>query len=97
MNKFQKKTLAALVSSDVKWDCPLNHYTSFSIGGPADALVRVDKRDELVALLRFLVEEKIQWRVIGRGTNLLVRDHGYPGGYRYPWRRISTDIRSNWY
>jgi len=79
MNKFQKKALAGLVSHPVKWDCLLSQYTSFSIGGPAHAVVLVDKKDELSALLKFFMEEKLQWRVIGKGTNLLIKDGGFPG------------------
>jgi len=67
------------VSQPVKWDCLLSRYTSFSIGGPADAVVLVDRREELVPLLSFLERENIQWRVIGRGTNLLVKDSGFAG------------------
>lgn len=79
LNSFQRKNLAELVSFPVKWDCPLSQFTSISIGGPANAVVRVDKRSELPHLLKFLVREKIQWLVIGRGTNLLVKDSGFPG------------------
>ena len=79
LSTFQKKSLADLVLHPVKWNCPLSQYTSFSIGGPAEAIVRVDKRNELPLLLKFFIKEKIQWLVIGRGTNLLVKDAGFPG------------------
>ncbi len=79
MNISQQETLTALVSHPVKWNCLLNKYTSFSIGGPADAVVTVDRVEELPHLLGFLSKEKIQWQVIGRGTNLLVKDSGFPG------------------
>jgi UDP-N-acetylmuramate dehydrogenase len=35
--------------------------------------------DELQGVLQFAGEHKIPWRVIGRGTNLLVKDKGCPG------------------
>lgn len=79
MNGEQQQRLAALVSQEVKWQCRLDRYTSFAIGGPAEALVRVDLRQELQPLLGYLAGEKIAWRVIGRGTNLLVRDEGFAG------------------
>jgi UDP-N-acetylmuramate dehydrogenase len=98
MNTSQKKTLTALVSHPVKWNCLLNQYTSFAIGGPANAVVTVDKRDELLHLLDFLVREKIHWRIIGRGTNLLINDTGFPGvmlilGKEY--RTVSTDAEGS--
>jgi len=79
MNTSQKKTLTALVSHPVKWNCLLNQYTSFAIGGPANAVVTVDRRDELPCLLDFLDRENIPWRILGRGTNLLISDTGFPG------------------
>jgi UDP-N-acetylmuramate dehydrogenase len=79
MNRVQKEQLSGLISQPVQWQCRLDRYTSFAIGGPAEALVQVDRRQELQGLLAFLVEENIPWRVIGRGTNLLVRDEGFAG------------------
>jgi UDP-N-acetylmuramate dehydrogenase len=98
MNISQKETLTALVSHPVKWNCLLNQYTSFSIGGPADAVVTVDRVEELPHLLGFFIKEKIQWQIIGRGTNLLVKDSGFPGvililGKKY--RRISFSSDDN--
>jgi len=79
MNQAQQEQLAKLVSHPVARQCRLERYTSLAIGGPAEALVKVDRRQELQPLLAFLDKEKIAWRVIGRGTNLLVRDEGFAG------------------
>lgn len=79
MNALQRQRLAALVSQPVKWDCALDRYTSFAIGGPAEAVATVETRHELQSLLGYLEQERIAWRVIGRGTNLLVSDHGFAG------------------
>ncbi len=79
MNELQKNELRALLKHSVQWNCPLRSYTSFGIGGPADALVRVESVRELEKLFLFLVENQLNWRVIGRGTNLLVRDEGFAG------------------
>ncbi len=79
MNKQLKEELTHIVSNPVKWDCPLRDYTSFRIGGPASALVAVVNLEELQALLQFVNRNEVAYRVIGRGTNLLVRDKGYSG------------------
>lgn len=79
MRPHWKERLVNTISSRVLFDCSLKKYTSFDIGGPAASLVILDKREELQTLLEFLKMEKIRWRVIGRGTNILVRDEGYPG------------------
>lgn len=74
-----KKELSTLVSSSVQWGCRLDRYTSLGVGGPAAALVRVDRRSELQPLLSFLQRHELPWRAIGRGTNILVKDEGYEG------------------
>jgi UDP-N-acetylmuramate dehydrogenase len=79
MDAVLKQTLASLASSPVHWDCPMRDYTSFAIGGPATALIVVEELAELQRLLVFFGEHKIQWRIIGKGTNLLVSDAGFAG------------------
>lgn len=79
MNSRQQEKLTGLLTRSVHWQCRLDRYTSFAIGGPAEAVVKVESRLELQTLLAFLAEEQIPWRVIGRGTNLLVRDEGFAG------------------
>lgn len=79
MDTKLKKQLSEIVSESVKWDCPLGQFTSFQIGGPADAVVSVKSREELHKLIIFLGSNSLDWRVLGRGTNLLVMDSGYRG------------------
>lgn len=79
MNSKCKNTLQSLVSTSVKWDCPLSAHTSFGIGGPIEALVKIVNVDELMQVMHFVSEHKISWRVIGRGTNILVNDRGCSG------------------
>ncbi len=74
-----KQKISRIVTTPVRWNCPLSGYTSFRIGGPADALVVVEKEEELYALLSFFAREKVKWRIIGKGTNLLVSDDGFAG------------------
>lgn len=79
MKQHQKELLTAIISREVRFDCSLKAFTSFAVGGPAAALVTVEKEEELQLLLRFIEREKIDWRIIGRGTNIVVRDVGYQG------------------
>ena len=79
MKQVQRQKLSELIAQPISWQCRLDHYTSLAIGGPAEAVVKVDRRQELQELLVFLAEENIAWRLIGRGTNLLVRDEGFAG------------------
>ena len=79
MDPVIREELRRIISEPVRWDCPLAGYTSFAIGGPAEALVKVRDRRELTALLGFLRRTDVPWRIIGKGTNLLVRDEGFAG------------------
>lgn len=54
-------------------------FSTLRVGGPADALIRPGSRTDLVRLIHCLAEEEIPWRVIGRGSNILVADEGVEG------------------
>lgn len=58
---------------------PLKEYTSFRIGGPADAVVLVRESGELGRVLGLLGETGTEHFLIGNGSNLLVADEGYRG------------------
>lgn len=79
MNNDLRMRLEVMCSGGVVFDCGLARYSSFAIGGPADALVVVKKNQDLAPLLQFLDVESIPWRVIGKGSNLLIDDDGFRG------------------
>lgn len=56
------------------WQAPMADYTTFRIGGKAEAFLLPPSEGSLVLLLRFLREERIPFCVIGNGSNLLVTD-----------------------
>jgi UDP-N-acetylmuramate dehydrogenase len=59
-------------------DEPLARHTSWRVGGPARRFYRPADRADLVAFLQTLPpEEPLLW--LGLGSNLLVRDGGFPG------------------
>ncbi len=64
---------------DILWNCSLAYFSTFKVGGPAEALIMPTGVDELSSLVAGLNENNIPWRVIGRGSNILVPDEGYPG------------------
>lgn len=65
-----------LRASEVRFDEPMSRHTSFMIGGPADAWVAVANREDLRTALDYCGEQGLPWLVLGRGTNVLVRDGG---------------------
>ncbi len=54
-------------------------YSTLRAGGKAAALVDVEDPQELVTLLQGIEMEHIPCRVIGRGSNILVAEQGFPG------------------
>jgi UDP-N-acetylmuramate dehydrogenase len=60
-------------------ECPLAPYTTWRIGGPAELLATPADRDDLVLAVEWAVARDVGWRVLGNGSNLLVRDAGVRG------------------
>lgn len=58
---------------------PLSKRTTLRVGGPADVLVEPASEADLAAVLRFCREGEVNVFVLGRGSNLLVRDGGFRG------------------
>lgn len=79
MEKLVKEKLSRLAVNPIQWDCPLAPFTSFGIGGPAEALITVESVHELSTLLHYFADNSLNWRFIGKGSNLLVADSGFAG------------------
>lgn len=58
---------------------PLAGHTTFRVGGPADCLLEIRKKEELQKICRYLHLADIPFFVIGNGSNLLVSDKGFRG------------------
>lgn len=58
---------------------PLANHTTWRIGGPADLLIQPKDKDSLILAVQLIHRHNIPWSVIGRGSNLLVRDGGIRG------------------
>ena len=53
--------------------------TSFRIGGAADYFVLARSRDDIVNAISAAEKDGVPWLVLGRGSNVLVRDNGVRG------------------
>ncbi len=58
---------------------PLAEHTWFHLGGPAEYFAEPNTREELQALVRRCAQESIPVRLLGGGSNLLVREAGAAG------------------
>lgn len=58
---------------------PLAPHTWFQLGGPAEYFAEPTNIDELRGLILRCLEEELPVRLLGGGSNVLVRDEGVPG------------------
>ena len=79
-----KEELASLTQnrnnpSKLRFEEPLSKHNFFGIGGNAAAYFEVSTTDELAYVAQLKKRRKVPVAIIGRGSNLLVSDAGYPG------------------
>ena len=79
LDDADRERLREILGDRVTFDEPLAPYTSWKIGGPADAIANVRSEDELAAIMRLILRRALPWFVLGSGSNLLVGDGGIRG------------------
>lgn len=68
-------TAVGLMRSNV----PLEDFTTWRVGGPAQWLLEPTSVNETLEALQWAQQEHLPCRVIGAGSNLLIHDDGLPG------------------
>lgn len=63
----------------IQRDAAMDLYTTWRIGGSADALIRASNPDDLIAAVRWGREQGLPVTVIGGGSNMLIPDEGIRG------------------
>ena len=63
----------------VKKDEALARHTTMKIGGPADLFIEPTSIEGLKKTMQLVQKYRVNWRAIGRGSNLLVSDQGIEG------------------
>lgn len=58
---------------------PLARYTTWRIGGPARYLAMPADSEDVVRALELAQDRGLPWVVLGLGSNVLVKDGGFPG------------------
>jgi UDP-N-acetylmuramate dehydrogenase len=83
MSRNENATQSALREAgfrgELESEAPLAPLTTWRIGGPAELLARPRDRDDLQIAVGWAVGHGIPWRVLGNGSNLLIRDAGVRG------------------
>ncbi|MBN2841121.1 MAG: UDP-N-acetylmuramate dehydrogenase [Coriobacteriia bacterium] len=75
---------------------PMARHTTYRIGGPAEFFITCDTVADLAETVRLCDDEGLERITVGKGSNLLVADAGYPGavitlGKEFKAHRIRGD------
>ncbi len=57
----------------------MSDYTTYKVGGNALAIVYPNDIEDLIKLLNYLKENKIKFKILGNGSNLIFSDETYEG------------------
>lgn len=71
--------LSAACAGAVTGDASLATHTTLRVGGTARVLVEAEVDEDLAAVGRAVAEHGVDVLVVGRGSNMLVTDDGWPG------------------
>lgn len=74
-----REEIQEIVRGEIKFDEPLARHTSFGIGGSADCFITPQDIEDLKNIIILGRKRRLFLKVMGQGTNLLVRDGGIKG------------------
>ncbi|HAZ10210.1 MAG TPA: UDP-N-acetylenolpyruvoylglucosamine reductase [Candidatus Omnitrophica bacterium] len=63
----------------IRYDEPLSRHTSFKIGGPACCWIEPENPEGILEAINFIEAKNKKFIIVGKGTNLLVKDEGFNG------------------
>lgn len=79
IQKIYQKLANVIPKEKIKQNEPMSKHTAFKIGGPADIFIDIDNIEELKRVLEIIKNNNIPFKMIGNGSNILVRDEGFRG------------------
>jgi UDP-N-acetylmuramate dehydrogenase len=74
-----RRVLKEMLGNKVAFEQPMESFTTFRIGGNAEALCLVEDLATLEKILAYRRRKNIPCLVIGKGSNILVKDEGVEG------------------
>ncbi len=87
------RIMEVLGSGVLKYSEPLSRHTTMRVGGPARFWVEPETEEGLSELVRFCHDGNIPFMIMGRGSNLIVRDGGFPGVVAHLVRGCFSEYR----
>ncbi len=79
LNSTEIKWLTQHCGSYTRFEEPMALHTTFRAGGPAEVYIEPPDHACLMTIINWLLQNNIPYRVIGAGSNLLVKDNGIHG------------------
>ena len=89
-NKLEK-----INSLKVEKNKNLAEFASFKVGGPADIFLTPQNIKAVKKLMPAVIESKLPYFILGKGSNLIISDKGYRGIIIYTGELNSYQIESN--
>jgi UDP-N-acetylmuramate dehydrogenase len=71
--------IASCIRGEMRLSEPMSKHTSLGIGGSADFFFRPMDLQDIRLIMQWIRENKLGFKVVGNGTNLLVSDKGLRG------------------
>ena len=78
-DEFIKNIKLIFKEDEIMENSVMNEYTTFKIGGPAKYLVKPKEINQIIKIIKLCNEYKVNYFILGNGSNLLVSDTGYYG------------------
>ena len=74
-----REEVRSLIKGSVLFNVRMKRFTSMKVGGPVDALLFPRDVGELKKVVRYARKKSIPVMILGKGTNMIVRDKGVRG------------------
>jgi len=74
-----REEIRRLIKGKVLFNVPMKRFTSMKVGGPVDGLLFPRNVGELKKVVRYARKKSIPVMILGKGTNMIVRDKGIRG------------------
>lgn len=79
LSVFEELQQRLAPSTTLRRNEPLAKRTTLRVGGPAEVYVEPASEEELCAVVEYCHASETPWMLLGRGSNLLIRDGGIRG------------------
>ena len=79
MSQALQNQLVQKLGERARFNEPMSRHTTWGVGGPAWCLALLESLDEAAWLVASAREAGMPCKALGKGSNLLVSDQGFPG------------------